>query len=78
MPVAKRLLLNKKELSALLGVTPITIDNWRERGIIPEPDCRFPTRCVWTVPSLRTWLESQGEDMTEIFAQFELIILALE
>src|SRR6516165_585618 len=51
--------LNEKELSALLKVSPRTVQRWRENGQGP-PFSRIGTRSIrYSLKSCRTWAENR-------------------
>jgi predicted DNA-binding transcriptional regulator AlpA len=49
-------LIRKRELAALLGVNPWTIDNWRKRGLIPPPIVLSPQVVAWRRSDIERWL----------------------
>lgn len=57
--------VTSRELSKVFGVHLQTINNWRIRGILPEPDeknwRRRGNKNYYRVATIRAWLESRTE-----------------
>ncbi|WP_462150718.1 helix-turn-helix transcriptional regulator [Pseudoalteromonas xiamenensis] len=47
------------ELAATLGVSTVTLWNWRRKGILPEPITFGPRFIGWPSAILNEWLETQ-------------------
>jgi predicted DNA-binding transcriptional regulator AlpA len=52
-------LIRKAELAKLLDVNPWTIDNWRKRGLIPQPICLSPQIVAWRRSDVDHWLRDR-------------------
>lgn len=47
------------ELAAALGVSTVTLWNWRRNGVLPEPMNLGPRFIGWHKDVLNSWLEAQ-------------------
>jgi hypothetical protein len=57
--------LTSIELSKVLGVTIVDVNNWNIRGHLPEPEPRRKgkgNKNRWKISVIRSWLESRPED----------------
>ena len=47
------------ELAAALGVSTVTLWNWRRKGILPEPNAYGPRFIGWPHSTIEAWFASQ-------------------
>lgn len=64
MTVAKQpspgaLVLRKRELCKLLGMSPATVDRMRVRGDFPAPIKLGQQAVGWTMAAIQAWLDSR-------------------
>lgn len=48
------------EIAARLGVQRNTVDVWRQRDLLPQPDWTVGGRPAWNWPTIRSWAEQTG------------------
>lgn len=48
------------EAAKLLGVQRATVDKWRVRGVLPDPDYALEGGPVWWASTLRRWARVTG------------------
>ena len=53
------------EIAVLFGVKRQTVDQWRHRGILPDPVWTISNRPVWSVEQLVDWAEDTGRTIVE-------------
>lgn len=46
------------EIAERLGVKRPTVDQWRWRGLLPEPDYTIGGRPAWEWDTIRAWAET--------------------
>lgn len=54
-------LIKKRALAKLLSVNPWTIDNWRKRGLLPQPVKLGPHVVAWRRREIEEWLDEHRE-----------------
>jgi phage terminase Nu1 subunit (DNA packaging protein) len=42
-------------IAELLGVAPVTPQQWRQRGQLPDPDEPFPDKPLWKTSTIIAW-----------------------
>jgi predicted DNA-binding transcriptional regulator AlpA len=52
------------ELAAILGVSTVTLWNWRRKGILPEPATYGPRFIGWPQSIIDDWFESQEGEVS--------------
>lgn len=52
--------LGLAEIAALLGVQRGTVDRWRVRGNLPEPDGTVGGRPAWRTATITAWAQATG------------------
>lgn len=53
------LVLRKRELCKLLGISPATLDRQRARGDFPAPIKLGEQAVGWTMASVQAWIDSR-------------------
>jgi len=48
------------EVAARLGVARSTVDQWRQRGLLPAPDWTVGGRPAWSWATIEAWARSTG------------------
>lgn len=48
------------EIAALLGVQRATVDQWRQRNLLPEPDWTVGGRPAWRTGTIVAWAKETG------------------
>lgn len=48
-------LIDLRGIARLLGVSPYTPQQWRERGQLPDPDEPFPGKPLWRTRTILNW-----------------------
>ena len=51
--------LRMRELLGLLGVSRVTLWDWRRRGLFPAPHRLGPNTIAWTLEDVRAWQSSR-------------------
>lgn len=69
--------LTISEVAALLGVSKVTVHNWKHQGRLPDPISRTASPTRWTKDSIEQWkrdvdwLENQSEGLTKFIDSLE-------
>lgn len=60
MPVGSDKPIDMAGIAKLLGVAPTTPQQWRQRGVLPEPDpdLSFPDKPIWKTRTIVEWAKS--------------------
>lgn len=53
------------EIADRLGVQRNTVDVWRQRGVLPDPDWTVGGRPAWNWPTIEQWARDSGRLVTE-------------
>ena len=56
-------LLGIHEIADAFGVERATVDQWRRRGVLPDPDVDLQGGPVWWESTLRRWARASGRGM---------------
>ena len=48
------------EIAERLGVARVTVDQWRQRGVLPEPRWTVGGRPAWNWPDVVMWAQTTG------------------
>lgn len=56
-------LLGIHEIAAMFGVQRDTVDKWRKRGIMPDPDEPLHAGPVWWETTIIQWARSTGREI---------------
>jgi len=48
-------LIDLAGIAELLGVASVTPSQWRQRGVLPEPDLSFPDKPLWKRQTIIDW-----------------------
>lgn len=53
-------IIRPTQLAITLGVSTVTLWNWRRQGILPEPIQLGPRFIGWTAETLNEWISSRS------------------
>jgi predicted DNA-binding transcriptional regulator AlpA len=56
-------MLGLKEIAVRLDKTRSTVDGWRHRGLLPEPDATIGGRPAWKEITIDKWALTKGRDL---------------
>jgi predicted DNA-binding transcriptional regulator AlpA len=65
------------EIASLLGVRRATVDQWRQRRLLPEPEWTVGGRPAWRESSILAWARSTGR-LTALETAVRRILCELE
>jgi prophage regulatory protein len=54
-------LLNEKQVSSMLGISPSTLDNWRKAGTFPQPLKLSEKTIRWSEADVLGWIASRSK-----------------
>ncbi|MAD53145.1 MULTISPECIES: helix-turn-helix transcriptional regulator [unclassified Idiomarina] len=54
-----QLIIRPAQLAEMLGVSTVTLWNWRRKKIMPEPLCFGPRFIGWKKDVITEWIDSQ-------------------
>ena len=49
----EQMILNKKEVAKILGVSPSTVERWAKKGLIPAPFKMRPNSTAWLYDEIK-------------------------
>ena len=55
--------ITRKEIARKLGISMVTVHNWRNKKLMPEPDFKVENTVRWKTTTIDSWLESRNRNM---------------
>jgi hypothetical protein len=52
-----------REIADVLEIDRATVNVWRNRGLLPEPDGTPSGTPIWLAETIRPWLVAKGADL---------------
>jgi|GEM_PF-2369646 len=58
-----KIYMTRKDIAEMLGVTKVTLHNWRNHKWMPEPDVKIGNIVRWESATIDRWLERRNRSI---------------